>query len=370
MLSSKILSPLFSEPRISAFASDSKQSVLGHPMHLNGSWVGQSYRGGVVTTVWSPCELHFDFTQGRVTGRGFSRWKNEYIPFQIQGCFNRKLTNVELIKTHTHPEFGSTLHLSLRLDASLPTPRMEGSFLHGQVVLVKADMPEPSMSREGLPYNNNMTNVNDLSIAISTPSPNPNPMLASAITSTNTPTHTAISTTPSPAPAATASPSEDSLDSFLSRLFGAEGSRYAQLLADNEIDFEALRLMSEAHLKELGLPMGPRVKIANALKQLNAMSMSASAATPSSSSSGGSHVVPTQIQTPSHFLCPISQEVMEDPVVLGDGFSYERADIQKWLETNKRSPMTNLMLGSKALTPNMVLKQEIAEWISKNGRPE
>lgn len=30
-------------------------------------------------------------------------------------------------------------------------------------------------------------------------------------------------------------------------------------------------------------------------------------------------------------ICPISQQVMEDPVVCADGHSYERAFIQKWL---------------------------------------
>jgi hypothetical protein len=38
------------------------------------------------------------------------------------------------------------------------------------------------------------------------------------------------------------------------------------LLVKNEVDWEALRLMKEVHLKELGFPMGPRLKIINSLK--------------------------------------------------------------------------------------------------------
>jgi hypothetical protein len=30
------------------------------------------------------------------------------------------------------------------------------------------------------------------------------------------------------------------------------------------------------------------------------------------------------------YFCPISMEMMEDPVVAADGHSYERAEIEKW----------------------------------------
>ncbi|CAF1530400.1 unnamed protein product, partial [Rotaria magnacalcarata] len=40
----------------------------------------------------------------------------------------------------------------------------------------------------------------------------------------------------------------------------------------------------------------------------------------------------------------------QDPVVLSDGFTYERAAIQQWLDTgHTRSPMTNIELASVAL---------------------
>ncbi len=42
--------------------------------------------------------------------------------------------------------------------------------------------------------------------------------------------------------------------------------RWVQVFADNEIDGDALRELSEAHLKELGVPLGPRVKLLRAIE--------------------------------------------------------------------------------------------------------
>ena len=37
--------------------------------------------------------------------------------------------------------------------------------------------------------------------------------------------------------------------------------------------------------------------------------------------------------------CPISGEVMKDPVLAADGYTYDRASISKWLATNSKSPV-------------------------------
>jgi SAM domain (Sterile alpha motif) len=44
--------------------------------------------------------------------------------------------------------------------------------------------------------------------------------------------------------------------------------QYAELFADNAIDREALVELSDEHLKELGLPLGHRVKLLKAIRQL------------------------------------------------------------------------------------------------------
>jgi hypothetical protein len=45
--------------------------------------------------------------------------------------------------------------------------------------------------------------------------------------------------------------------------------------------------------------------------------------------------------------CPISLELMEDPVIALDGHTYEREAIEKWFECSNSSPLTNEKLDSK-----------------------
>eukprot|EP00471_Norrisiella_sphaerica_P003042 CAMPEP_0184484944 /NCGR_PEP_ID=MMETSP0113_2-20130426/6605_1 /TAXON_ID=91329 /ORGANISM="Norrisiella sphaerica, Strain BC52" /LENGTH=176 /DNA_ID=CAMNT_0026866173 /DNA_START=331 /DNA_END=861 /DNA_ORIENTATION=- len=54
--------------------------------------------------------------------------------------------------------------------------------------------------------------------------------------------------------------------------------------------------------------------------------------------------------------CPITLDIMKDPVVCADGHTYEREAIQMWLKKNARSPQTNLPLASKDLIPNHSLR--------------
>lgn len=72
---------------------------------------------------------------------------------------------------------------------------------------------------------------------------------------------------------------------------------------------------------------------------------------------------------PKVFLCPILQDVMKNPHVAADGFSYEREAIQEWLETgHDTSPMTNLRLKHTRLTPNHALRSLIQDWQNKRLR--
>ena len=66
---------------------------------------------------------------------------------------------------------------------------------------------------------------------------------------------------------------------------------------------------------------------------------------------------------PEHF-CPITMEVMKDPVVASDGHSYERMAIEKYLKVtyHPKSPITGLPLGSQNLFDNQTLKTMIMDW--------
>lgn len=72
---------------------------------------------------------------------------------------------------------------------------------------------------------------------------------------------------------------------------------------------------------------------------------------------------------PTVFLCPILQDVMKNPHIAADGFSYELEAIEQWLNTKDTSPMTNLKLEHKLLTPNQILRSLIYDWRCKRSIP-
>lgn len=58
-----------------------------------------------------------------------------------------------------------------------------------------------------------------------------------------------------------------------------------------------------------------------------------------------------------------SQEVMKDPHVAADGYTYEAEALQGWLDSDHdTSPMTNLQLQHSNLVPNHALRSAIQEW--------
>ncbi|BDA41676.1 probable U-box domain-containing protein 37 at C-terminar half [Coccomyxa sp. Obi] len=64
-------------------------------------------------------------------------------------------------------------------------------------------------------------------------------------------------------------------------------------------------------------------------------------------------------EAPDAFCCPITHDVLRDPVVACDGYSYERDAIKDWLRKHDTSPMTNEKLESKHLIPNLALRAAI-----------
>lgn len=72
------------------------------------------------------------------------------------------------------------------------------------------------------------------------------------------------------------------------------------------------------------------------------------------------HGVPEGV-IPQSFICPITQELMSDPVLLiADSQSYERSALKEWFDTGRRiSPMTGLLIGSTNIKTNYALKTGI-----------
>ena len=67
-------------------------------------------------------------------------------------------------------------------------------------------------------------------------------------------------------------------------------------------------------------------------------------------------------EPPDDFVCPITTELMSDPVMAADGHAYERTAIERWLATKSTSPLTGGELEHSILVPNHMLRRMIRDW--------
>jgi len=68
-------------------------------------------------------------------------------------------------------------------------------------------------------------------------------------------------------------------------------------------------------------------------------------------------------QNPDEFKCPITLEIMTDPVILSDGQTFERASIlESFRFMGNKSPITRKTV-SQELIPNIALRKRIEDWI-------
>lgn len=72
------------------------------------------------------------------------------------------------------------------------------------------------------------------------------------------------------------------------------------------------------------------------------------------------------------FVCPLTKQIMQDPVTLETGVSYEREAIEKWFREcrdggrNPVCPLTSKELHSFDLNPSIALRKTIEEWTKRN----
>ncbi|KAK8560981.1 hypothetical protein V6N13_026416 [Hibiscus sabdariffa] len=73
------------------------------------------------------------------------------------------------------------------------------------------------------------------------------------------------------------------------------------------------------------------------------------------------------LQALRSFYCPITMDVMVDPVEISSGLTFERKAIERWFaDGNKVCPLTLIQLDSLVLQPNKTLRQTIREWKYRN----
>lgn len=80
---------------------------------------------------------------------------------------------------------------------------------------------------------------------------------------------------------------------------------------------------------------------------------------------------PSQVaEVPEDFLCPITKEVMEHPMMTRSGISFEKRAILRWLDINGSCPLTRTPLPPSGLVSNRNLQFKIMKWKSQQQHSE
>ncbi|EPS72799.1 hypothetical protein M569_01957 [Genlisea aurea] len=76
----------------------------------------------------------------------------------------------------------------------------------------------------------------------------------------------------------------------------------------------------------------------------------------------------SQASVPEEFKCPLSKELMKDPVIIASGQTFDRPFINKWLKSGNRTcPQTLQVLSHTVLTPNHLIREMISRWCADHG---
>lgn len=69
---------------------------------------------------------------------------------------------------------------------------------------------------------------------------------------------------------------------------------------------------------------------------------------------------------PGDIVCPITMEIMKEPVVSTSGYSFEKSAIERHLSTSQIDPITRVACKIADLRPNHALKRRIEEFLKNN----
>ncbi|KAJ6429288.1 hypothetical protein OIU84_020841 [Salix udensis] len=79
---------------------------------------------------------------------------------------------------------------------------------------------------------------------------------------------------------------------------------------------------------------------------------------------------PRPSNIPDEFRCPISLDLMKDPVIVASGHTYDRNSIARWINSGHHTcPKSGQRLIHTALMPNYALKSLLHQWCQDNNVP-
>ncbi|KAH8045457.1 ubiquitin-protein transferase [Aureococcus anophagefferens] len=150
---------------------------------------------------------------------------------------------------------------------------------------------------------------------------------------------------------APAPPEADDDAAVVGLLRGLDLLRLLPRFRQHEIDGASLPYLTCDDDVQMGVPTGPRRRILCAVAAArDRRARRAAAASP----------LPVAARASWH--CPISMDVMREPVVCACGNTFERSFIAAWLTTNDTSPVTGEVVPHKMLVPNHSMRSDIQEW--------
>jgi hypothetical protein len=76
-----------------------------------------------------------------------------------------------------------------------------------------------------------------------------------------------------------------------------------------------------------------------------------------------------EVVIPNQFKCPITLDLMKDPVTLSTGITYDRESVERWFdEGNYTCPLTNQIVKNFDMIPNHSLRIMIQDWCVENSK--
>jgi len=154
-------------------------------------------------------------------------------------------------------------------------------------------------------------------------------------------------------------------ESIASRQRHAEEERRATDLMNKEKALRSRELEIERKMKELEVKERLAARQNQKDKEKRERdSMHEAADRPSAVAASAS--APDMDEVPNEYLCPITMDLMKDPVIAMDGHTYDRPAISNWLQKSQKSPKTNTLLPSKQLLQNHALRSMIIEWLERH----
>jgi hypothetical protein len=108
-------------------------------------------------------------------------------------------------------------------------------------------------------------------------------------------------------------------------------------------------------------------RVVNGILRVEPSNSSSSSSSSAATATAAASKKRKSMEPPDAFMCPITYDIMVDPVVATDGNSYERAAIAQWFASGKTtSPITREPM-QNTLIQNRNLKKLIEEWQAENG---